>query len=100
MKKNVLLTLLVLLVGIVVGFFINSMTVAKYNTINATCTVVNAAVDNNFIKPDQVVALGKLTKAKLGDSQAAKDFNLTEEQIKAASTSSVCSQFFVGMNQQ
>ena len=100
MKKNVLLTLIILIIGIVAGFFINSMTVSKYNTINATCTLVNVAVDNNFIKPEDVVALGKLTKAKLGDSQAAKNFNLTEEQVKAASTSSVCSQFFVGMNQQ
>ncbi|GAL58045.1 hypothetical protein EV102420_09_00770 [Pseudescherichia vulneris NBRC 102420] len=99
MKKSVLWGVIALIVGGVIGYAINSMTIAKYNTINATCTVLNVAVDNGMLKPEQVVTLGKLTKEKLGDAQSAKAFRLDNKQIKAASGSSNCSQFMVGMSQ-
>jgi hypothetical protein len=99
MKKSVLWSVIALILGGVIGYGINSMTIAKYNTINATCTVLNVAVDNGMLRPEQIVTLGKLTKEKLGDTQSAKVFRLDDEQIKAASESSHCSQFMVGMNQ-
>ncbi|HDS6412606.1 TPA: hypothetical protein QHZ98_005451 [Klebsiella oxytoca] len=98
-RKSTLLFVLVLIVGGVVGYTINNMTVSRYNTINATCTLLNVAVDNHMLSPEQVVSLGRLTKEKLGDAQSAKAFRLSEEQIKSASDSSNCSQFMVGMSQ-
>ena len=100
MKKGVLLSGVALIVGGVIGYAINSMTVAKYSTINATCTALNVAVENGMLKPEQIVTLGKLTKEKLGDTETAKAFALSNEQVKAASESSNCSQFMVGMSQK
>lgn len=75
------------------------MTVSRYNTINATCTLLNVAVDNHMLSPEQIVNLGRLTKEKLGDAQSAKAFRLSDEQINSASELSNCSQFMVGMNE-
>lgn len=97
--KNTLLIFLSLIFGGVVGYSVNSMTVSRYNTINTTCTLINVAVDNHMLSPDQIINLGRLTKEKLGDSQSSQAFRLSNEQIKSASTSSNCSQFMVGMNQ-
>ncbi|CBG88298.1 hypothetical protein [Citrobacter rodentium] len=98
-KKSALLIVIALLLGGAIGYTVNSMTVSKYNTINTTCTLINVVVDNHIVKPEQVVELGRLTKEKLGDSQSARAFSLSDEQIKSASESSNCSQFMVGMNQ-
>jgi len=100
MSKAVLISVIALGLGGFVGYTVNSMTVAKFNAINATCTTLQAAVDNGMLKPEQIVTLGKLTREKLGDSNAAKPFLLSEEQVKAASPASNCSQFMVGMSQR
>lgn len=99
MKTSILWIVIALILGGVIGYTANSMIMAKYNTINAICTLLNVAVDNGMFRPAQVVMLGKLTKEKLGDSQTAKVLRLDDEQIKAASGSSHCSQFMVGMSQ-
>lgn len=98
-KKCTLLIVVALILGGFVGYTVNSMTISKYNTINATCTLLNVAVDNHILSQEQIVNLGRLTKEKLGDVQSAKAFRLSDEQIKSASESSNCSQFMVGMNQ-
>jgi len=99
MKKSVLVGVVALILGGVIGYAVNGMTVAKYSTINTTCTLLNVAVENGMLKPEQIVNLGKLTKEKLGDTQSAKAFRLNDEQINNASKSSHCSQFMVGMSQ-
>lgn len=98
-RKISLLIILVLLLGGVAGYIINSMIISRYNIINATCSLLNAAVDDHMLSSEQIFNLGRLTKKKLGDSQTAKAFRLSEEQVKSASESSNCSQFMVGMNQ-
>lgn len=97
-KLNVLYIVIALITGGVVGYFISSMTVSRYNTVNATCSLINVAVDSHLLAPEQVINLGRLTKEKLGDSQAAQAFKLSDERIRAASAASHCSQFMVGMN--
>ena len=99
MGKTVLISVIALGLGGIVGYTVNSMTVAKFSTINATCTTLQVAVDNGMLRPEQIVTLGKLTREKLGDTQSVKPFIISEEQVKAASGSSNCSQFMVGMSQ-
>ncbi|WP_336756135.1 hypothetical protein [Pantoea sp. USHLN298] len=94
-----MLAFLALVVGGVLGYIVNNLTISKYNTINATCTLLNVAVDNHMLSPEKIVELGRLTKEKLGDAQSAKAFSLSTKQINSASESSNCSQFMVGMNQ-
>ncbi|WP_218699359.1 hypothetical protein [Acinetobacter harbinensis] len=52
-----------------------------------------------MLTPEQVKDLGKLTKNKLGDSQAAKYFTIDKKNLANASPGSNCSQFIVGMSQ-
>lgn len=98
-KKSFGLIVCALVLGAGGGYVVNSLTAGKYNTINATCTLLNAAVDNHLLRPEQMVELGRLTKARLGDTQAARVFHLSDEQVKSASEASNCSQFMVGMSQ-
>lgn len=98
-QKYVLSIILSLIIGGVVSYLITTQTTAKYNTLNATCTTLNTAVENNMLTTEQVKELGKLTKNKLGNSQAAKYFEMDKDKLKNASTGSNCSQFIVGMNQ-
>lgn len=56
-RKSALFIVLSLILGSVVGYSVNSMTVSRYNTINATCTLINVAVDNHMLSPDQIVKI-------------------------------------------
>lgn len=87
-----------MVVGGIVGWLINSATVGKYNVINATCSVINTAVENKFIPQDQVRTLGQASQKLLLDTAAGDAFQLDEQQIQAASNNSNCSQFMVGMS--
>lgn len=89
---------LCLLVGGIVGWLVNSATVGKYNVINGTCSVINAAVENKLIPQDQVRALGQVSQKYLLNSAAGDAFQLDEQQIQSASSHSNCSQFMVGMS--
>lgn len=97
--KTIFIVIVSLVIGAILGYIINSQTVAKYNAINATCTTLNVAVDNNMLTPQQVRELGQLTKQKLADSGTAKNFQINQEQIQAASSDSNCSQYMVGMSE-
>ncbi|WP_273759400.1 hypothetical protein [Pantoea ananatis] len=87
-----------LFLGLLIGVFIDNIYISKYNTINATCTLLNTAVEKNLINPESIEELGRLTKVKLGDSRAAKAFELSKDKLSSASKASNCSQFIVGMN--
>jgi len=97
LKKFVLVGIS-LLVGGIIGWLINSATVGKYNVINATCSVINTAVDNKLLAQDQIRALGQASQKYLLNSAAGDAFQLDEQQIQAASSDSNCSQFMVGMS--
>lgn len=98
-KKLILSVLLSLVIGAVIGYLVTTQTTARYNALNATCTTLNVAVENNLLTSDQVKELGILTKNKLGDSQAAKYFTVDKSKLANASSGSNCSQFIVGMSQ-
>ncbi|MBT0725666.1 hypothetical protein HH682_14850 [Rosenbergiella sp. S61] len=87
-----------IVIGGVAGWLINSATVGKYNVINATCSVINAAVDNKLVAEDQVRFLGKASQKHLLNTAAGDAFQLDEKHVQAASSSSNCSQFMVGMS--
>ncbi len=97
--KKIIIGIALLVIGGVAGFLISGMTVVKYHAINSTCSVLNVAVDSNIITPDQVLELGKQAGNRLKDSQTIKIFQLSQEQVKAASKASNCSQFMVGVTQ-
>jgi len=98
-KKSVLSIIVSLFVGGIISYFITTQTTARYNALNATCTTLNVAVENNMLTTDQVKELGVLTKNKLGNTQAAKYFEINKSKLANASPDSNCSQFIVGMNQ-
>lgn len=98
MRKKLLAGILLLAAGAVTGFYVNSLTLAKYTTINATCSLLNVAVERQMLTTDQVRELGTLTAKRLQGTQTAKIFQLSPQQIAAASASSDCSQFMVGMS--
>jgi uncharacterized membrane protein YraQ (UPF0718 family) len=98
-SKIILCIIMSLIIGIVIGYMINTKTAAKFNTINATCTTLNIAVDNKMLTAEEVRKLGQLTKKQLGESGTAKMFQITPEQIRAASPHSNCSQYMVGMSE-
>ncbi|MBT0726679.1 hypothetical protein [Rosenbergiella australiborealis] len=96
-KKLVVIGMWLVLGGIT-GWLTHSATVGKYNIINATCSVINAAVDNHLLATDQVRLLGEVSQKNLLNSAAGDAFQLDEQQIQSASSSSNCSQFMVGMS--
>ncbi|WP_241645594.1 hypothetical protein [Rosenbergiella metrosideri] len=87
-----------MVVGGIVGWLVNTATVGKYNVINATCSVINTAVDNQLLAQDQVRSLGQASQKLLLNTAAGDAFQLDEKQIQAASNNSNCSQFMVGMS--
>lgn len=101
MTKKMLIWIIVLsfLVGGVVGYLITIQTFGRYNALNATCTTLNTAVENQMLTNEQVLELGSLTKDKLGDSQAAQYFKANKKHLENASPFSNCSQFIVGMSE-
>ncbi|WOE33262.1 MULTISPECIES: hypothetical protein [unclassified Acinetobacter] len=98
-KKLVIIVIISLIIGGLIGYFISNKTVGRYNIVNATCTTLNVAVDHNMLTAAEIRELGKLTKEKLANSQAANAFKISDKQISAASEYSTCSQFIVGMNE-
>jgi len=98
-KKYILSVVLSLIIGGIISYLVTTQTTGRYNALNATCTTLNTAVENEMLTTEQVRELGKLTKNKLGDSQAAKYFTMDKEGVSNASSESNCSQFIVGMNQ-
>lgn len=96
--KKFVSTCIGIVVGGIAGWLINSATVGKYNVINATCSVINAAVNNKLLAQDQVRSLGQASQKHLLNTAAGDAFQLDEQQIQAASTHSNCSQFMVGMS--
>ena len=97
-KKLLLGILVSFIVGALISYVITNKTVTRFTALNATCSVLNIAVDNKMITPEQVLELGQLTKKKLGEGNTADVFQLNDEQIKSASPHSNCSQFMVGMS--
>ena len=99
-KIHLLIAIIIsLIIGIVVGYFVSAKTVARFNAINATCTTLNVAVENKMLSTEQVRELGRLTHAKLGDSQTTQLFQINKEQMQVASPDSNCSQYMVGMSE-
>lgn len=98
-KKVFLIVFCSFAVGALLSYFVNSKIFARYNAMNATCTTLNVAVENKMLTTEQVLELGKLTKNKLGDSQAKDYFTINKDLLKNASPYSNCSQFIVGMSQ-
>ncbi|WP_298970920.1 hypothetical protein [uncultured Psychrobacter sp.] len=98
-KKLIWIIVLSFIVGGIVGYLVTTKTFGRYNALNATCTTLNAAVENQMLTSEQVLELGSLTKDKLGDSQAAQYFKADKKHLENASSDSNCSQFIVGMSQ-
>ena len=96
--KKFILTGAWIVVGGIAGWLINSATVGKYNVVNATCSVINAAVDTKLLAQDQIRSLGQASQKHLLNTAAGDAFQLDEQQIQAASINSNCSQFMVGMS--
>lgn len=96
--KKVASTGVWVILGAIAGWLINSATTGRYNIINATCSVINTAVDNKLLAPDQVRFLGEASQKNLSGSAAGDAFQLDEQQIQSASSASNCSQFMVGMS--
>ncbi|WP_241585066.1 hypothetical protein [Rosenbergiella epipactidis] len=97
-SKKFISTCVWMVVGGIVGWLVNTATVGKYNVINATCSVINTAVDNQLLAQDQVRPLGQASQKLLLNTAAGDAFQLDEKQIQAASNNSNCSQFMVGMS--
>ncbi len=98
--KKILLWIGLMVIGGVAGFSVNNATVARFNIINSTCSVLNVAVDNHLLAPDQVRTLGQLTAQKLQNSLVISAFRLDQQQINAASAGSNCSQFMAGISEK
>lgn len=98
-KKVILSAIISLVIGGIIGYLLTIKTAARFHAVNATCTTLNVAVDNNMLTPEQILELGILTKNKLGDSTAANYFKVSQQQADNAAAGSNCSQFMVGMSQ-
>lgn len=98
-KKLILSVIVSLILGGIIEYLITTQITARFNALNATCTTLNTAVENQMLTTEQVLELGKLTKNKLADSQAAEYFILDKDKLNNASPNSNCSQFIVGMSQ-
>ena len=98
--KKILLWVGLIVIGAVAGFSVNNATVARFNIINSTCSVLNVAVDNHMLAPEQVRTLGQLTARKLQNSLVISAFRLDQQQINAASAGSNCSQFMAGISEK
>ncbi|MDV7424347.1 hypothetical protein R4460_00260 [Acinetobacter baumannii] len=100
-KKQIILSAIIgLLVGGVVGAFGYAKTAAKYDAITTACVMVNQAVENELLSPDQVKQYGELTGSVLKKDYpaVAAKFTFSEQALDKASTASNCSQFLVGFN--
>ncbi len=95
--KKIVIGLIILLLGVAIGWWSNTVTVGKFNTINATCTVLNTAVEQHMLTPEQMLPLGQATLQKLSGTATGAIFQLNGQQLQAASSASNCSQFMVGM---
>ncbi|AOA57153.1 hypothetical protein [Acinetobacter larvae] len=98
-KKLVLSVLASLVIGGLLGYVITDKTVTRYKVIDATCSTLNVAVEQNMLQAAQIKELGKLTKQKLGDNTTAAAFKISDKMIENASEHSNCSQFMLGMSQ-
>jgi len=96
--KKVALAGMWAVIGGIAGWLINSSTAGKYNIINATCSVINTAVDHNLLAANQVRFLGEASQKSLLNTAVGDAFQLDEQQIQSASSASNCSQFMVGMS--
>ncbi|WP_215901939.1 hypothetical protein [Acinetobacter seifertii] len=100
-KMHVTLAVVVgLIVGGVVGALGYSKTAARYDAMTTACVMVNQAVENGILKPEQVKELGELTGQTLKKDYAsvASKFKFSAKQLGNASEGSNCSQFIVGVN--
>ena len=101
-KKHIILATIVgLVIGGLLGSLGYSKTAARYDAMTTACVMVNQAVENELLTPEQVKLLGPLTGQSLKQdypSVAAK-FNFSEKQLANASEGSNCSQFIVGVNE-
>lgn len=101
-KKHVILTAIIgLIVGGLIGSFGYSKTAARYDAMTTACVIVNQAVENELLTPEQVKQLGGLTGSVLKKDYAsvASKFNFSEKALSNASEGSNCSQFIVGVNE-
>lgn len=100
-KKHIILSLVIgLVVGGLLGALGYSKTVVRYDAITTACVIVNQAVENELLSPEQVKQLGSLTGANLKKEypSLASKFSMPEKMLKNASEGSNCSQFIVGVN--
>ena len=102
-KKHVIFSVIVGLVfGGLIGAFGYSKTAARYEAITTACVIVNNAIENKILTPEQVKQLGNLTGKTLRKNyeSVASQFNFSEKQLRNASEGSNCSQFIVGINEE
>ncbi|MCH7313349.1 hypothetical protein [Acinetobacter sp. ANC 3882] len=101
-KKHIILSLVVgLVIGGLIGSFGYSKTAARYDAMTTACVMMNQAVENELLTPEQVKQLGTLTGQSLKkDYQSvASKFQFSEKQLANASEGSNCSQFIVAVNE-
>lgn len=101
-KKHILLSLLIgLIIGGLIGSFGYSKTVARYDAMTTACVMMNQAVENELLTPEQVKQLGTLTGQSLKQDyqSVASKFQFSEKHLANASAGSNCSQFIVGVNE-
>lgn len=101
-KKHIILSMFVgLVIGGLLGALGYSKTAARYDAMTTACVMVNQAVENELLTPEQVKLLGTLTGQSLQQNyqSVASKFNFSEKQLANASEASNCSQFIVGVNE-
>ncbi|EXS25348.1 MULTISPECIES: hypothetical protein [Acinetobacter] len=100
-KKHIILSAIIgLLLGGLVGAFGYAKTAAKYDAISTACVMVNQAVENKLLAPEQIKQYGELTGTALKKNYpaVAAKFTFSQEALNKASDASNCSQFLVGFN--
>lgn len=100
-KSVILIGLLSLIIGLVIGYFIYAKTAARFTAVTTACVIINQAVDQKLLTPEEAKQLGQLTgqELKAHYGSVAEKLRISDQQASAASESSQCSQFLVGVHQ-
>ena len=101
-KKSVIVVAIVsLIIGLVIGYFIYAKTSARFTAVTTACVIVNQAVDQKLLSPEQVKQLGQFSGKELKAHYAsvANKLAISDQQANAAAAGSQCSQFLLAIHQ-
>ena len=100
-QTGILIGLISLVVGAILGYFIYAQTSARFHTVTTACVMINQAIDNKLLTPEEAKQLGKLTGQELKSHYpaVANKLRISDQQADVASEGSQCSQFLVAIHE-